>query len=171
MEVIFFIVFPVVVLVVIVMVVIFFFCLFIIVFVKCLCLSVIFAINVWSGLFTSCFKLISGLFLSLSKMNRFLLLTGIGPTVSRDDALTWIQVVFATHLDYHKDHHYHWQYDIHQQIYQMFSNAIWFPTLFGRWQSYFVTRSMIGIPDSCLHSWSEICWKSKLDVSGESSCD
>ena len=72
---------------------------------KCLCLSVIFAINVWSGLFTSCFKLISGLFLSLSKMNRFLLLTGIGPTVSRDDALTWIQVVFATHLDYHKDHH------------------------------------------------------------------
>ena len=53
----------------------------------------------------------------------------------------------------------------------MFSNAIWFPTLFGRWQSYFVTRSMIGIPDSCLHSWSEICWKSKLDVSGESSCD
>ena len=27
-------------------------------------------------------------------MNRFLLLTGIGPTVSRDDALTWIQVVF-----------------------------------------------------------------------------
>jgi len=31
------------------------------------------------------------LFLSLSKMNRFLLLTGIGPTVSRDDALTWIQ--------------------------------------------------------------------------------
>ena len=102
MEVIFFIVFPVVVLVVIVMVVIFFFCLFIIVFVKCLCLSVIFAINVWSGLFTSCFKLISGLFLSLSKMNRFLLLTGIGPTVSRDDALTWIQVVFATHLDYPK---------------------------------------------------------------------
>ena len=83
-------------------------------------------------------------------MNRFLLLTGIGPTVSRDDALTWIQVVFAiitTHLiDYHKDHHYHWQYDLHQQIYQMFSNAIWFPTLFGRWQSYFVTRSMIGIP-------------------------
>ena len=37
----------------------------------------------------------SGLFLSLSKMNRFLLLTGIGPTVSRDDALTWIQVVFV----------------------------------------------------------------------------
>ena len=28
-------------------------------------------------------------------MNRFLLLTGIGPTVSRDDALTWIQVVFV----------------------------------------------------------------------------
>ena len=28
-------------------------------------------------------------------MNRFLLLTGIGPTVSRDDALTWIQVVFG----------------------------------------------------------------------------
>ena len=27
-------------------------------------------------------------------MNRFLLLTGIGPTVSRDEALTWIQVVF-----------------------------------------------------------------------------
>ena len=24
---------------------------------------------------------------------------------------------------------------------------------------------------SCLHYWSEICWKSKLDVSGESSCD
>ena len=53
----------------------------------------------------------------------------------------------------------------------MFSNAIWFPTLFGRWQSYFVTRSMIGITDSYLHYWSEICWKSKLDVSGESSCD
>ena len=28
-------------------------------------------------------------------MNRFLLLTGIGPSVSRDDALTWIQVVFV----------------------------------------------------------------------------
>ena len=31
-------------------------------------------------------------------MNRFLLLTGIGPTVSRDDALTWIQVVFVTNI-------------------------------------------------------------------------
>ena len=58
--------------------------------------------------------LFSGLFLSLSKMNRFLLLTGIGPTVSRDDALTWIQVVvffFPCHP--HLCHHHHWHHHQH----------------------------------------------------------
>ena len=37
----------------------------------------------------------SGLLSRLSKMNRFLILTGVGPKLTQHEALTWVQVTFS----------------------------------------------------------------------------
>ena len=37
----------------------------------------------------------SGLLSRLSKMNRFLILTGVGPKLTQHEALTWVQVIFS----------------------------------------------------------------------------
>ena len=38
---------------------------------------------------------LSGLLSRLSKMNRFLILTGVAPKLTQHEALTWVQVVFS----------------------------------------------------------------------------
>ena len=38
---------------------------------------------------------LSGLLSRLSKMNRFLILTGVGPKLTQHEALTWVQVIFS----------------------------------------------------------------------------
>ena len=37
----------------------------------------------------------SGLLSRLSKMNRFLILTGVAPKLTQHEALTWVQVIFS----------------------------------------------------------------------------